>query len=57
MVVVHEVLPVELMQHVLGMLDDTCDMIIAELGSLDCDVFEITDLLGVAETLKHHMPD
>ena len=41
----------------LGMIDDTCDMIIAELGSLDCDVFEITDLLGVAETIKHHMPD
>ena len=41
----------------LSMLDDACDLIIEGLNGLDCDVFEITDLLGVAETIKHHMPD
>ena len=41
----------------IGIIDDACDLIICELGNLDCDLFEITDLLGVAETIKHHMPD
>ena len=41
----------------LQMLDDACDFILAEFKNFDGDVFEITDLIGVAETIKHQMPE